>query len=149
MKKVVKFGGSSLASAEQFRKVGEIIHADENRKYVVPSAPGKRYDGDTKVTDMLYGCYKYSLRKDHDFMKEMTQIEKRYQEIIDGLNLDLNILRNLTQLLIISRKRQELTMQPAVESISTVLSWQIIWAMNSLIQQKQSVSMKLVSLMQS
>ena len=59
------------------------------------------------------------------------------------------ILRNLTQLLIISRKRQELTMQPAVESISTVLSWQIIWAMNSLIQQKQSVSMKLVSLMQS
>ena len=57
MKKVVKFGGSSLASAEQFRKVGEIIHADENRKYVVPSAPGKRYDGDTKVTDMLYGCY--------------------------------------------------------------------------------------------
>ena len=55
MKKVVKFGGSSLASAEQFRKVGEIIHADENRKYVVPSAPGKRYDGGTKVTDMLYG----------------------------------------------------------------------------------------------
>ena len=45
MKKVVKFGGSSLASAEQFKKVGKIIHADDSRVYVVPSAPGKRFDG--------------------------------------------------------------------------------------------------------
>ena len=57
MKKVVKFGGSSLASAEQFEKVGAIIRADKDRRYVVPSAPGKRFSGDTKVTDMLYGCY--------------------------------------------------------------------------------------------
>ena len=57
MKKVVKFGGSSLASAEQFRKVGDIIRSDEARRFVVPSAPGKRFDGDTKVTDMLYKCY--------------------------------------------------------------------------------------------
>ena len=57
MKKVVKFGGSSLASAEQFMKVGAIIRADESRRYVVPSAPGKRFSDDTKVTDMLYGCY--------------------------------------------------------------------------------------------
>ena len=57
MKKVVKFGGSSLASAEQFQKVGEIIRAEESRKYVVPSAPGKRFSADTKVTDMLYQCY--------------------------------------------------------------------------------------------
>ena len=57
MKKVVKFGGSSLASAEQFKKVGNIIRADESRKYVVPSAPGKRFSDDTKVTDMLYACY--------------------------------------------------------------------------------------------
>ena len=53
MKKVVKFGGSSLASAEQFQKVGDIIHADTGRRYVVPSAPGKRFSGDTTVTDML------------------------------------------------------------------------------------------------
>ena len=52
MVKVVKFGGSSLASAEQFAKVGDIIRADESRKYVVPSAPGKRNSKDTKVTDM-------------------------------------------------------------------------------------------------
>lgn len=57
MKKVVKFGGSSLASAEQFKKVGDIIRADEGRRYVVPSAPGKRNSADTKVTDMLYDCY--------------------------------------------------------------------------------------------
>ena len=56
MIKVVKFGGSSLASSEQFRKVGEIIRAEEDRRYVIPSAPGKRYAGDTKVTDMLYSC---------------------------------------------------------------------------------------------
>ena len=47
MKKVVKFGGSSLASAQQFRKVGEIVRAEEDRRYVVPSAPGKRFNGDT------------------------------------------------------------------------------------------------------
>ena len=54
MKKVVKFGGSSLANAEQFEKVGDIIRSEESRRFVVPSAPGKRFDGDTKVTDLLY-----------------------------------------------------------------------------------------------
>ena len=58
MKKVVKFGGSSLASAGQFKKVGDIIRADAARRYVVPSAPGKRFSADTKVTDMLYDCYR-------------------------------------------------------------------------------------------
>ena len=53
MKIVVKFGGSSLASAEQFKKVGKIIKKDEARKYVIPSAPGKRTPDDTKVTDLL------------------------------------------------------------------------------------------------
>lgn len=89
-KKVVKFGGSSLASAEQFVKVGNIIHADDDRKFVVPSAPGKRFDKDTKVTDMLYACYALAER-DHNFNAEIAQIEKRYQEIIDGLRLDLDL----------------------------------------------------------
>ena len=58
MIKVVKIlDGSSLASAEQFKKVGNIIREEESRKYVVPSAPGKRFSEDTKVTDMLYKCY--------------------------------------------------------------------------------------------
>ena len=63
MRKVVKFGGSSLASAEQFKKVGDIIRADKGRKYVVPSAPGKRFDGDIKVTDMLYATQKQRKKK--------------------------------------------------------------------------------------
>ena len=88
MKKVVKFGGSSLASAEQFEKVGKIILADESRRYVVPSAPGKRFDGDTKVTDMLYQCY-YAAANGEDFSGMLRQIKARYNEIIGGLNLKL------------------------------------------------------------
>ena len=57
MIKVVKFGGSSLASAEQFQKVVEIIRKDPERRFVIPSAPGKRSKDDTKVTDMLYACH--------------------------------------------------------------------------------------------
>ena len=88
MKKVVKFGGSSLASAEQFKKVGEIIRSDEGRRYVVPSAPGKRYSDDIKVTDMLYDCYRAAAAGE-DFSKKMKRIQARYQEIIDGLGLSL------------------------------------------------------------
>lgn len=90
MKKVVKFGGSSLASAEQFRKVGKIILSDETRRYVVPSAPGKRFDGDTKVTDMLYQCY-YSAANGEDFSGMLKQIKARYNEIIGGLNLKMSL----------------------------------------------------------
>ena len=86
MKKVVKFGGSSLASAEQFKKVGNIIHADESRVYVVPSAPGKRYDEDTKVTDMLLHAYE-SASEGKDIKEEMDAIKARYDEIITGLEL--------------------------------------------------------------
>ncbi len=90
MKKVVKFGGSSLASAEQFEKVGAIIRAEESRKYVVPSAPGKRFTGDTKVTDMLYGCYAVA-EKGNDFADLLDGIQTRYNEIITGLKLDLSL----------------------------------------------------------
>lgn len=90
MKKVVKFGGSSLASAQQFKKVGDIIHSDPERRYVVPSAPGKRFPKDTKVTDMLYGCY-HLAEEGKNFKKELAEIEGRYQEIIDGLGLTLSL----------------------------------------------------------
>ena len=90
MKKVVKFGGSSLASAEQFKKVGEIIRAEEGRRYVVPSAPGKRFSADTKVTDMLYQCYEKA-EDGKDFEELLNAIRERYQEIIDGLTLDLSL----------------------------------------------------------
>ena len=90
MKKVVKFGGSSLASAEQFKKVGEIIHADKERRFVVPSAPGKRNADDTKVTDMLYACYDLA-EAGKEFKAQLKEIKDRYQEIIDGLELKLSL----------------------------------------------------------
>lgn len=90
MKKVVKFGGSSLASAEQFQKVGSIIRADKERRYVVPSAPGKRHSKDTKVTDMLYGCYALA-EEGKKFDKELAAIRDRYDEIIAGLGLKLDL----------------------------------------------------------
>ncbi|MCR5716871.1 MAG: aspartate kinase [Lachnospiraceae bacterium] len=90
MKKVVKFGGSSLASAEQFEKVGRIIHAEESRRYVVPSAPGKRDSSDTKVTDMLYATYALA-EEGKNFSKELKAIKARYQEIIDGLKLKTDL----------------------------------------------------------
>ena len=86
MKKVVKFGGSSLADSEQFKKVGEIIKSDPSRVYVIPSAPGKRFSGDEKVTDLLYKMY-YKASKDEDFGEELEKIKERYDEIISGLEL--------------------------------------------------------------
>ncbi len=90
MKKVVKFGGSSLASAKQFKKVGEIIRSDAERKYVVPSAPGKRHMHDTKVTDMLYECYGLA-EQEKKFDAQLKQIKLRYEEIITGLEIQLSL----------------------------------------------------------
>lgn len=90
MKKVVKFGGSSLASAEQFIKVGNIIRADKARRYVVPSAPGKRFPDDTKVTDLLYSCYELA-EKGQAFSKQLQHIKERYNEIVRGLQLNFSL----------------------------------------------------------
>lgn len=90
MVKVTKFGGSSLASAEQFRKVADIIMSDPARKYVVPSAPGKRFAEDVKVTDMLYACYKAAV-KGQDFDAKFDAIKERYNGIISELGMDLSL----------------------------------------------------------
>ena len=90
MKKVVKFGGSSLASADQFEKAGAIIRADYSRRYVVPSAPGKRFSKDTKVTDMLYHCYE-TAEQGRSFHDELYAIKARYQEIVSGLGISLSL----------------------------------------------------------
>lgn len=94
MKKVVKFGGSSLASAAQFQKVGRIIRKEESRRYVIPSAPGKRSPDDTKVTDMLYSCYNLAAigdESEEEFEEQLTMIHERYDEIIKGLGLSLSL----------------------------------------------------------
>ncbi len=88
--RVVKFGGSSLADAKQFVKVTEIIKADESRRYVVPSAPGKRFGDDIKVTDMLYECH--DLASDNkDISKVFGMIADRYNGIISDLGIDLSL----------------------------------------------------------
>ena len=97
MKKVVKFGGSSLANAEQFQKVGDIIRSEESRRYVVPSAPGKRFSTDTKVTDLLYACYDKA-EAGEDFSGILTEIKSRFYEIIKGLNLDLSLEEEFRQI---------------------------------------------------
>ena len=95
--KVVKFGGSSLADAGQIKKAAAIIKSDEDRRYVVPSAPGKRFKDDIKVTDMLYACYeKASLGE--DFKTEFAQIKKRYNDIIAELGLDLSLEAQFAQI---------------------------------------------------
>ena len=97
MKKVVKFGGSSLANAEQFQKVGDIIRSEESRRYVVPSAPGKRFSSDTKVTDLLYACYDKA-EEGVDFSDVLAEIKERFYEIIKGLNLDLSLEEEFKQI---------------------------------------------------
>ena len=81
MYKVVKFGGSSLASSCQFRKVKKILDADSTRCFVVPSAPGKRFDGDTKVTDLFYEYYELE-QAGRNSTAVCAKIQDRYNVMI-------------------------------------------------------------------
>jgi len=97
MRKVVKFGGSSMADAVQFRKVRDIILADAKRNVVIVSAPGKRFSGDHKVTDLLYLCHahlKYGVSCDPIF----DIIKERYCSICTDLGLSIDIASILAQL---------------------------------------------------
>lgn len=92
--KVVKFGGTSLADAEHFKRVADIIKADPSRRYVVASAPGKRINDDEKVTDMLYNCYNM-IRRHEDITDYYRKIVDRYTSIIAGLGIDFDITGEL------------------------------------------------------
>lgn len=88
--KVAKFGGTSLANSNQFRKAGAIVEADKDRRYVIVSAPGKGHSDENKVTDLLYLCHahiNYSVPFDQVF----DIISNRYLEIVNGLKIDLDI----------------------------------------------------------
>ncbi len=88
--KVAKFGGTSLADAAQFRKVKSIIDLDKDRRFIVNSAPGKRFSEDIKVTDMLYQC-KRNLSDEQLFQASMEKVFQRFSEIIDQLGVDLDL----------------------------------------------------------
>lgn len=87
---VAKFGGSSLADNVQIEKVSSIIKLNKRIKYIIPSAPGKRYKGDHKITDLLCMCYQLSSH-DLNFYDIYTVIEDRFKGIVADLNLDINI----------------------------------------------------------
>lgn len=87
--KLCKFGGSSLASAEQIRKVCDIILSDSKRKYIVVSAPGKRYSNDIKVTDLLITLSQSVINK-HNYQKELDEICQRYADIARQLGVEGN-----------------------------------------------------------
>ncbi len=97
MIKVVKFGGSSLASAEQFEKVKNIVTADPSRKIVIVSAPGKRFSGDTKVTDLLYIC-KAHLKYNAPCTDIFNQIRERYINIKRDCKLTVDIESDLDEI---------------------------------------------------
>ena len=87
---VTKFGGSSLASDEQFKKVRSILELEPTRRFLVPSAPGKRFKEDEKVTDLLYLCH--TLKNDgKPFADEFAKIKERYLSIARGLKLKVDI----------------------------------------------------------
>lgn len=89
-KVVAKFGGSSLSDATQFAKVRQIIQADPRRCYVVPSAPGRRFDGDEKVTDMLYRTFR-TREAGGDMHAVFALIRQRFFEIVAELGLTLDL----------------------------------------------------------
>lgn len=88
--KVLKFGGSSLADAEHFKKVADIVKSDPSRRYVVASAPGKRSDDDEKVTDLLYKCYELT-REGEDIDNVFICIIRRYEKIIKDLGMTFSL----------------------------------------------------------
>ena len=92
--KTVKFGGTSLCNAENFTKVKNIILADKARKYVGPSAPGKRFPSDEKITDLLYLCYAKN-SNGLSFDDTYEQITERYVGIETELGLKTNIALEL------------------------------------------------------
>lgn len=94
---VAKFGGSSLADAAQFQKVKDIVLADSRRRVIVPSAPGKRFDSDDKITDLLYRCYREQ-QAGEAFENTFEIICGRYLEIARDLKLSIDIMPYLNEI---------------------------------------------------
>ncbi len=92
--KVIKFGGSSLASASQLEKVLTIVKSDTQRKFVVVSAPGKRYPEDIKVTDALIRYYK-NYSASNDVTENQDWIIERYREMAEDLDLNPRIIESI------------------------------------------------------
>ena len=88
--KVAKFGGSSVADGIQLTKIKDIIFADPDRKYIVVSAPGKRFDGDSKITDLLYLC-KTHMEHNLPYEQIFQVIEDRYVAVALNLGVETDL----------------------------------------------------------
>lgn len=110
--KVVKFGGSSLASSTQLNKVLDIVKSDEQRKIVVVSAPGKRDAKDDKVTDLLID-YAESFLADVDYQTVQQRIIERYEAIITELGLGLSIMAEIRENILALVSNTDLSQDPA------------------------------------
>ena len=94
---VAKFGGTSLCDAAQFEKVRRIVAEDPSRRYVVASAPGKRFDGDSKVTDLLFTCFEKAKAGD-DCEDSLALVAQRFRQIAGKLNLDFPLSEEIAKL---------------------------------------------------
>ncbi|MDE6849858.1 MAG: aspartate kinase [Clostridia bacterium] len=94
--KVCKFGGTSMADGNTMQAVKKIIASDEKRKFVVVSAPGKRFNGDIKVTDLLYSCYD-ELQANGSCKESFSKVRRRFESIVKELNLEMDIVSVLDE----------------------------------------------------
>lgn len=90
MIKTVKFGGTSLADAQMIRKCADIVLADDSRRYVIVSAPGKRFPDDEKITDLLYALYSEN-ELHHNTDTLLNRIRERFEAIIRELSVDFDL----------------------------------------------------------
>lgn len=131
--KVSKFGGSSVATAEQIQKVLNIINSDDERQIVIVSAPGKRHEHDTKTTDLLIRLYEKVINQ-LDYQHKKTEILERFNDIIKGLNLKTNIITEIDQTLerlIYELKDEPLRLLDTLKSSGENFNAQIIAAYNT------------------
>ena len=120
---VAKIGGTSVATADQLRKVQGIVQSDANIRVVVPSAPGKAHKEDTKVTDLLYLAHELAVNR-QDVMPVWSKIEQRFHDIASALKLMMGYgsqhwMRRVKKL----KTVQTITMSPAVAKLFMVVLW--------------------------
>ena len=110
MIKVCKFGGTSMADGPTMQRVARIVESDPSRRYLVVSAPGKRYSGDSKVTDLLYAAHA-ELMETGECGADYKRVEERFQSIAYelGLALDIKALLKETEAELARERREEFT----------------------------------------
>lgn len=94
---VAKFGGTSIADSGQFRKIKEIVRKNPERKYIVVSAPGKRFPEDQKITDLLLDCYKKAVSGEL-YSSELEQVRSRFREILTDLHIEYSLDKEIERL---------------------------------------------------